>query len=104
MIIVVDVKQNPIKETVDLKRKGSRKNQVDALKAYLASGQSLGDKRLVFMQRNKEIEWIYTIDSDVLPLGATNVIHEVRVSVCVGTLAGLTSLSLSLYPSLPGLL
>ena len=46
MIIVVDVKQNPIKETVDLKRKGSRKNQVDALKAYLASGQSLGDKRL----------------------------------------------------------
>ena len=46
----------------------------------------------------------YTIDSDVLPLGATNVIHEVRVSVCVGTLAGLTSLSLSLYPSLPGLL
>ena len=36
------------------------------------------EHQLVFMQRNKEIEWIYTIDSDVLPLGATNVIYEVR--------------------------
>ena len=38
------------------------------------------EHQLVFMQRNKEIEWIYTIDSDVLPLGATNVIYEVKWS------------------------
>ena len=36
------------------------------------------EHQLVYMQRNKEIDWIHTIDSDVLPLGATNVIYEVN--------------------------
>ena len=35
------------------------------------------EHQLVFLQKNKKIDWIYTIDSDVLPLGATNVIYEV---------------------------
>ena len=34
------------------------------------------EHQLVYMQRNKEIDWIFTVDSDVLPLGATNVIYE----------------------------
>ena len=32
------------------------------------------EHQLVYMQRNKEIDWIFTVDSDVLPLGATNII------------------------------
>ena len=46
VILVVDGKQNPIKETVDLNREESRKKQVDALKAYLASGQYSGRNKL----------------------------------------------------------
>ena len=33
----------------------------------------------MLLQKNKKIDWIYTIDSDVLPLGATNVIYEVSL-------------------------
>ena len=46
VILVVDGKENPIKETVDVKRGDSRKKQVDAWKAYLASGQCSGRKKL----------------------------------------------------------
>ena len=46
VILVVDGKENPIKATEDMKRMDRRKKQVDALKAYLASGQSSGRKKL----------------------------------------------------------
>ena len=118
VILVLDGKENPIKGTEDRKRMDRRKKQVDALKAYLASGESSGRKKLnglakdachvtrevvayflqwaeentvqvrgapmeaehelVHMQRSAEIDWIYTVDSDVLPLGATNVIYKVE--------------------------
>ena len=34
--------------------------------------------QLVYMQKYGKIDWIYTVNSDVLPLGATNVIYEVK--------------------------
>ena len=36
------------------------------------------EHQLMHMQRDGETDWIYTIDIDVLPLGATNVIYEVN--------------------------
>ena len=40
-----------------------------------ARAQMEAEHQLMFLQKNKKIDWIYTIDSDVLPLGATNVIY-----------------------------
>ena len=118
VVLVVDGKANPLKESVDDKRHASRVKQVDALKSYMVNGEAAGHKKLqglakdachvtrevvgyflqwanknkvqlcgapmeaehqlVYMQKNDKIDWIYTVDSDVLPLGATNVIYEVK--------------------------
>ena len=118
VILVVDGKANPIKASVDTKRRAGRDKQVDALKAFMTTGAAEGGKKLkglakdachvtrevvsyflqwanensvaligapmeaehqlVYMQNEGEIEWIYTVDSDVLPLCATNVIYEVK--------------------------
>ena len=118
LIFVLDGKANPIKESEDQRRQGSRERQVEAFNEFITTGHTSSHKKLrglakdachvtreivgyfltwakensvevcgapmeaehqlVFMQRNKEIDWIHTIDSDVLPLGATNVIYEVN--------------------------